>query len=238
MTLSIAQGYEYEGNDYWKWWVWLQGTDAELDEVASVEYHLHPTFPKPVHRVTDRASKFRLDASGWGVFHLKAQVEMTDGAMVGLGHMLELAYPDDAGDAVRDKPPMRGEEERKPRRSVFLSAGSADSAVASELRSNLIDRGFEVLSDEDIEPGMSWGIDIDNALKNADAMVAVTSNIASTWVEREVGAATMRGTKVIPIAVGDNPVVPKGLEAVETIKIRDASALGDVAGSIIDALDT
>ena len=238
MALSIAQGYEYVGNDHWKWWVWLQGTDAELDQVASVEYHLHPTFPKPVHRVTDRASNFRLDASGWGVFQLKAQIEMKDGAVVGLGHMLELAYPEDGDDEAPRQAAMRGGDEAPmPSRSVFLSAGTADSAVASALRADLIDRGFEVVSDDDIEPGMSWDIEIGNVLKRTDAMVAVTSDIPSTWVEREVHAAAQHGTKVIPVVVGDNPVVPKGLQTVQQIKVADASALGDAAASIIDALD-
>ena len=237
MTLSIAQDFEYQGNNYWKWSVWLQGTDADLDEVASVEYHLHPTFPSPVRLVTNRASKFRLDSAGWGVFHLKAQVEMKDGSVMGLDHMLGLAYPADVEDQVPEQPPMRGGVGPGPRRSIFLSAGTADSTVASELRNSLIDRGVEVLSVEDIDPGVPWEIKIENALKKADAIVTITSDIPSTWVEREVHAATRQGTRVIPVVVGDNPVVPEGLQSVEQIKVMDASALGDVAASIIDALD-
>src|SRR4051812_27706932 len=64
--LHIAQDYEYQGSDYWKWSVWIDGTDEELDKIESVEYTLHPTFPNPVRVVDGRATKFRLDSAGVG----------------------------------------------------------------------------------------------------------------------------------------------------------------------------
>lgn len=79
MALEIAQNYEYLGNDLWKWWVWLDGDDAELDTVEAVEYHLHPTFPNPVMVVKNRHTRFRLDSGGWAPFLLNARVCLTDG---------------------------------------------------------------------------------------------------------------------------------------------------------------
>jgi transcription initiation factor IIF auxiliary subunit len=103
MTLKIAQGYEYAGDNYWKWWVWLEGSTAELDAVDYVVYKLHPTFPSPVRKVSTRDTKFRLETAGWGVFRLYAKVVFTNKSVVNLEHDLELRYPDDAGWVVLDK---------------------------------------------------------------------------------------------------------------------------------------
>jgi hypothetical protein len=237
MGVKIAQDYEYVGGNQWKWWVWLEGEEAELDQVASVEYHLHPTFPQPVREVKDRDSKFRLDASGWGVFRLKARVRLRDGSEIGLGHLLELEYPPDTdGTAAAFEAPTRSGESTT-RRSVFLSAGSADSAMASELKMQLLDKGVDVWSADDIEPGMPWQVEIEHALENADAVVALTSDIPSRWVEREVVAATQQGTKVIPVVVGDNPVVPEELKDVQQIRVYGSEAVDAAANSIIDAME-
>ncbi len=32
--LRIQQGYHYQGDDWWDWWVWVEGPDEVLDEVA------------------------------------------------------------------------------------------------------------------------------------------------------------------------------------------------------------
>jgi transcription initiation factor IIF auxiliary subunit len=94
MTLQIEQGFEYQGHDYWKWWAWLEGAEEELDQVERVAYHLHRTFPNPLRTVTDRASKFRLDAAGWGGFTLRATVYDKNGTRQTLSREVELRYPD------------------------------------------------------------------------------------------------------------------------------------------------
>jgi len=94
MALSIKQGFDYQGEDYWNWWIWLDGSDKELDRVASVTYTLHRTFPNPVRTVTDRASKFILKTAGWGVFRIRATVSFKDGDSEQLTHDLRLEYPD------------------------------------------------------------------------------------------------------------------------------------------------
>ncbi|MDH3499766.1 MAG: TIR domain-containing protein, partial [Acidimicrobiia bacterium] len=209
MALQIAQDYEYRSDDHWKWSVWLEGTEEELDQVDAVEYHLHPTFPNPVRVVDDRAGQFRLTASGWGVFKLEARVRHTDGSVTPLSHMLELAYPDE--EMAPEKPATRGEQHTSRKRSVFLSAGTADSAIASELRTQLQDRGVDVWGGDDLASGAVWESEIERAIRSTDAVVAVTSDVPSKWVEREVGAATQFGATVIPVVVGDNAVGPKGL---------------------------
>jgi transcription initiation factor IIF auxiliary subunit len=96
MTLSIGQGFEYQGSDYWRWWVLLSGTESELDTVDHVVYTLHPTFPQPVRTVSDRSTSFRLETAGWGTFTIYAKVVGKDGRNEHLEHELELFYPDDA----------------------------------------------------------------------------------------------------------------------------------------------
>lgn len=94
MALEIKQGFEYQGKDWWKWWVWVDGPEQELDRIEYVEYTLHSSFPKPVRQITDRSSKFRLETAGWGVFTIYIKVVYKGGEKTFLEHDLELLYPD------------------------------------------------------------------------------------------------------------------------------------------------
>jgi transcription initiation factor IIF auxiliary subunit len=95
MSLHIEQGFKYQGSDYWKWWLWIGGPDSELDAIEQVIYKLHSTFPDPVRKVKDRASRFRLETSGWGVFTIRVRVIGKDGSpLATLQHRLVLEYPD------------------------------------------------------------------------------------------------------------------------------------------------
>ena len=49
-------------------------SDDILDKVECVVYHLHPTFPNPDRKVSDRQNRFRLKTSAWGEFNLSADV--------------------------------------------------------------------------------------------------------------------------------------------------------------------
>jgi transcription initiation factor IIF auxiliary subunit len=93
--MEIRQSAKYAGNDWWDWSVWLEGTDAALDAVSYVEWRLHPTFPDPVRRVTNRQSKFRLDTGGWGTFVIQSVIYMKTGSPERLRHELQLQYPDE-----------------------------------------------------------------------------------------------------------------------------------------------
>ena len=92
--MKIAQNYSYKGDDYWKWAVWIEGTSEELDHINYVTYILHHTFPKPMRKVKDRASNFRLETGGWGIFTIHAKLLMKDGEETHLKHDLVLLYDD------------------------------------------------------------------------------------------------------------------------------------------------
>jgi transcription initiation factor IIF auxiliary subunit len=94
MDIKIAQGFHYVGNDYWKWWIWIDGPEHALNQIERVTYTLHPTFPNPVRTVSDRSTNFRLETAGWGVFRIHAKVFAKDGKQARLEHDLVLEYPD------------------------------------------------------------------------------------------------------------------------------------------------
>jgi transcription initiation factor IIF auxiliary subunit len=82
------------GHSRWAWSVWLEGTPEELDSVDYVMYVLHPGFHNPVRFVSDRATAFRLETSGWGTFTIHAKAVHRDGCETPLHHELVLEYPD------------------------------------------------------------------------------------------------------------------------------------------------
>ena len=91
--LAIQQWQQYEGEQWWKWAVWIEGPDAALNKIELVEWALHPTFPRPIRVSKDRESKFRLDTAGWGGFQILARVQQKDGNQIKLLHQLKLYYP-------------------------------------------------------------------------------------------------------------------------------------------------
>lgn len=91
---EIQQWEEYEGENWWKWAVWLEGSDDALDRVESVEWALHPTFPNPVRRQKNRKDKFKLETAGWGVFPIRARINMKGGQSYNLTHHLVLHWED------------------------------------------------------------------------------------------------------------------------------------------------
>jgi len=92
--LKIQQSERYEGDDWWKWAVWVDGSERILDSIEYVEWTLHPTFPDPIRKVTNRLQKFRIETGGWGVFQIRAVARTKDGNSIRLRHQLSLHYPD------------------------------------------------------------------------------------------------------------------------------------------------
>ncbi|MCW5966668.1 MAG: hypothetical protein KIT83_21700, partial [Bryobacterales bacterium] len=72
----------------------IEGENEALDRVELVEWTLHPTFPNPIRKSTDRANKYILETGGWGTFPIRARAMLKDGSEIRLRHELELHYPD------------------------------------------------------------------------------------------------------------------------------------------------
>ena len=96
MAIRIEQDFKYQGEDYWDWWIWIEGPPEELDQIDRVIYILHPTFPSPVREVKDRSTKFRMKTAGWGEFQIRATVKHKSGRETPLTHNLTLEYPGQA----------------------------------------------------------------------------------------------------------------------------------------------
>jgi transcription initiation factor IIF auxiliary subunit len=94
LNLELAQDETYQGEDWWRWSVRVEGDPESLDQIARVVYQLHPTFPQPVREVTDRETNFAVKSEGWGTFVIHARVELQDGRSQKLSHELQLTYPD------------------------------------------------------------------------------------------------------------------------------------------------
>lgn len=92
--MEIQQSEQYLGENWWNWSVWIEGSGEELDALEFVEWQLHPTFPNPIRRVTDRSTNFRLDTGGWGVFMIHATAHRKDGTTEKLRHYLLLHFPE------------------------------------------------------------------------------------------------------------------------------------------------
>jgi transcription initiation factor IIF auxiliary subunit len=98
VNFIVAQSQKYEGGNWWRWSLWIEGSDDDLDRIESVTYRLHPTFPEPIRTVTDRASKFQLRCSGWGIFLIPIQVRLKDGKTMSLAHQLQFSFPRHVGE--------------------------------------------------------------------------------------------------------------------------------------------
>jgi hypothetical protein len=63
---------------WYKWRVWVDEDPAILNQIESVEYILHPTFPQPRRVSDDRAHNFELVSGGWREFWIEATIVFKD----------------------------------------------------------------------------------------------------------------------------------------------------------------
>lgn len=76
--------------DYYEWSIYLVADDDIMNQIESVTYTLHPTFPQPEQIITDPAQGFKLEASGWGEFQIKVDIHLKDAETISKYHWLDL----------------------------------------------------------------------------------------------------------------------------------------------------
>jgi TIR domain/YEATS family len=228
MSLGIQQEASYAGDGLWRWSVWLDGPDAELDGVESVEWVLHPTFPNPIVLVRQRQTRFRLDSSGWGAFEINAHVQTKAGTHQHLKHWLRLEEEPDRDSAAA--PPA---EERP---AVFVSAGVRDAAWEEAVRDALTRRDLVVLTASDLPGGVPAEAAISSTLDKADMVVGIFSDKSGPWAEREVTAAVEKDLSVVPLVVGPHAKVPAHLQAVRAVRVERLDEVDAAIGQIVDRL--
>lgn len=232
MSLRIKQEAIYTASDWWKWSLWLDGSAKELDQVDYVVYTLHPTFPSPVRRITDRENNFRLDSAGWGEFEVFLDIFYKDGQIRKRKHWLRLRYPEPKRVIAKRGVPKSEVLPQMPK--IFLSYGVADSQTARILRSALHNRGFEVIAAEDMAAkGVPFEQQVDDLIRRADAAIFIISGRPSLWVTKEIEMALDRKIRlVVPVIVGDVSTIPARLDGFEAVRIENP----DQSESVVEAI--
>jgi hypothetical protein len=206
---------------------------CELDAVDEVTYTLHPSFPEPVQRMRDRETNFRLSASGWGEFLLKASIRKKDESTEELTHWLKLR-PE-----ITAKAPASAERDRN---RVFLSFGAADAPMAQAIGASLAARGVEVDRSDQPPEGMPPEAWSERAVSGADATLVIWTNRFNRWMEREVALAREFRKPILPLVVygptGSTPEIPTNLqEQLLPIKwVGSGAEANEVAERVLDVL--
>jgi transcription initiation factor IIF auxiliary subunit len=79
------------GQDWYEWLVYVDESNEILDEIKSVEYLLHRSFPNPLRKRTNREKNFSLESSGWGEFTMRITVFFKNGQRIETSYYLDLS---------------------------------------------------------------------------------------------------------------------------------------------------
>jgi len=74
------RGRQFQGRTYYDWRVFVDEPAPVLNEIAEVQYLLHPTFPNPLQVRTDPKEKFAVETSGWGEFTIQITIRYKNGS--------------------------------------------------------------------------------------------------------------------------------------------------------------
>jgi len=227
VTLKVRQSSDYQGREWWKWSVWLDGSPKELAAIDHVVYTLHPTFPDPVRTVKNRRSGFKLESSGWGEFEIYLQIAHRDGKVRKRRHWITLTHPVKRTQGKEDQL----ESAKSP--VAYVSSTAADGPIARKLREALSGRGFQVLSMEDAPAGIPSEKAVDDMLSSADVAVFLLSGRPSLWTQTEIEHARRQKVRhLVPVMVGDAEI-PHSLESIEALHIDSPEQVELLAKAIL-----
>lgn len=88
--IRVTNTVQYVGAGRHNWTVSLVAPESVLNRIGYVEYTLHPSFPDPVRKVTERQTRFALSSNGWGEFNIQVKVVEKQGMIRYLEHWLTL----------------------------------------------------------------------------------------------------------------------------------------------------
>jgi hypothetical protein len=204
MGYRIEQAEQYRGHNYWNWQAWIESAPEELDQIESVVWILHPTFK--VSRVTKRSkdNKFRLEASGWGMFLIRAELILKSEDRINLSRMLKLTIPDDQEEIQSiSTNPVKTMANKKPTGNaptIFLSYSSEDESQAHEIRQTIESLGARVLDARSISAGLPLSAAITKLIRESDAVIGVIgSEYPSPYVIDEMKKATIQDKPVVTL---------------------------------------
>jgi|SRR5581483_298464 len=91
----IGQYCRYSRNkhdrDLFAFCLFIEGGSNVMEDIAKVEYTLHPSFPDPVRVSTERGHSFKMESEAWGEFTTYVRVFHSGGEVARLRHPLKLA---------------------------------------------------------------------------------------------------------------------------------------------------
>ena len=111
---------------------------------------------------------------------------------------------------------------------VFLSYARGDAEAASQLAEAIQRAGHEVWWDQHIHGGSRFAREIDEALKNADAVVVLWSkaSVESAWVQDEAAEGRDRG-RLVPVLL-EEVKPPLGFRQFQSVDVAGEGAAGEL----------
>ena len=79
--------------DFYRWKIFADASDSELDNIDYIEYELHPSIPNSYRPIADRNSKFALKFNSWGEFTVRMTVVFKNGTKNNFVHHLNTENP-------------------------------------------------------------------------------------------------------------------------------------------------
>lgn len=126
---------------------------------------------------------------------------------------------------------------------VYISYHNSDQPYVRELANELMTYGHDVFfSGEAIQPGQDWESVLSDALRNADALLAIVSPTAmeSKWLFTETGTAMAyfreRGRPLVVPVILENASIPSPLQSVQAL-FATGKSVTEIAKEIDAALD-
>jgi hypothetical protein len=190
MSYRIEQNFEYAGDDYWRWWAWIECDDTELDNIKEVIWILHPSFEPTQVIASEKSDKFRLETAGWGTFLLRATVSLKDGTKLPLKHNLRLEYPafTKTPHGSRSMVAPAPQKSRPP--IVYLSYSTRDVRAASKLRAGLVAEGLQVHDQTELKAGDPLSEVVRRMMEKSDAVLVLAGDdVISPFVNADIKAA-------------------------------------------------
>jgi hypothetical protein len=79
---------------WYRWCIFVDGPEASLLEIKSIDYYLHSSYEEPVRKSSDRDHRFVLFSSGWGSFQVKIFLNLATSRRIPRTHRLVLKEDD------------------------------------------------------------------------------------------------------------------------------------------------
>jgi len=226
MRIHIRQDSQYKGKGFWKWSIWIDAPEKELNQIESVTYRLDPSFGQPIQIMTNRKKQFRLEASGYSEFRIDVSIKRKGGRISKTMHWLELPHPMETSE-------KRGRREQA---VVYLTYGAADADLAAALRDSLEARNVKVITSQDAPPDVPLQESMRGLIEETNIAIAIVSEATGPWVEREAELFISQNLPVIPIFVSQHPKIPSSLRGIVAFPMTGVDDANAVAQKLVDQI--